>query len=76
MASKGSGSRESGGPGNSLVGDFKLGHEIGRGSFAVVFKGHHQVSPPEALLLLFFPSVASWGLAMVGAELRGEALPW
>lgn len=30
----------------SIVGDFHLGQEIGRGSFAVVFKGHHLVRTP------------------------------
>lgn len=29
---------------DSLVGNFRVGKEIGRGSFAVVFKGHHVVS--------------------------------
>ncbi|CAZ85214.1 unnamed protein product [Tuber melanosporum] len=36
----------SGGPTpDSLVGDFRVGKEIGRGSFAVVFKGHHVKNP-------------------------------
>ncbi|RPA90805.1 kinase-like protein [Choiromyces venosus 120613-1] len=44
MASRHSSS--SGGPSpDSLVGNFRVGKEIGRGSFAVVFKGHHVKSP-------------------------------
>ena len=39
---------------DSLVGNFRVGKEIGRGSFAVVFKGHHVVScalcTPNSLL--------------------------
>ncbi|PUU78507.1 hypothetical protein B9Z19DRAFT_1101288 [Tuber borchii] len=39
-------SSSSGGPmPDSLVGNFRVGKEIGRGSFAVVFKGHHVKNP-------------------------------
>jgi len=48
-------SRPSGGNGpaqsDSTVGNYKIGSEIGRGSFATVFKGHHTVSVAWLLCL-------------------------
>lgn len=32
------------------VGDFVLGQEIGRGSFATVYKGHHTVQLSDGIL--------------------------
>ena len=54
---------------DSLVGNFRVGKEIGRGSFAVVFKGHHVVScapcTPNSLLsfapgIIFFPRSSAY----------------
>lgn len=60
---------------DSLVGNFRVGKEIGRGSFAVVFKGHHVVScapcTPNSLpsfTLEFLPSSAY-------SEEQGRILP-
>jgi len=60
MAARPSGGNNGGGVQNDLVvGHYRIGSEIGRGSFATVYKGHHTVSfpfHPTALLcwLLFW----------------------
>lgn len=42
-------SRDNYGVSDTIVGNYRIGAEIGRGSFAVVFKGVHIVSPSPPL---------------------------
>lgn len=39
---------------NTQVGNYRIGSEIGRGSFAVVFKAHHTVGFPTFFVLYRF----------------------
>jgi len=69
MAARPGGGSNGGGVQNDLVvGHYRIGGEIGRGSFATVYKGHHTVSSPpsppiQPLTLLCWLLFASCGEA-------------